>query len=131
MAVLGRDDILGARLKRETMKVPEWGGSVILQEMSGMDREAFEEAVVSTNGTDPALNKGNLRGWLASFGIVDETGDRLFPDAASVEELGKTSGSALVRVCAKIQTMNGIGEEEVQELVEDFGESPDSDSGTD
>ena len=128
---LGRDDILGSRLKRETMKVPEWGGTVIIQEMSGTDRELFEEAVVSMNGDDPVVNKGNLRAQLASFGIVDDAGNRLFTDADSVAELGKTSGSALVRVCGRIQTMNGIGDEEVQDLVEDFGEGPGSDSGTD
>lgn len=128
---LSRDQILGAGLKRETMEVPEWNGPINLQEMSGIDREAFEEAVVSTNGDDPAANKGNLRGWLASFGIVDDDGNRLFTDADSVAALGRTSATALVRVCARIQKMNGIGEEEVAELVEDFSEGPDSDSGTD
>ena len=44
---LSRDDILGARLKRETMDVPEWGGSVILQEMSGTDRRTFENWVAN------------------------------------------------------------------------------------
>ena len=130
MAVLGRDDILGAPLKSRILEVPEWGGSVRLQEMSGVDREAFEEAVVSTNGTDPVVNRGNLRGWLASFSIVDEGGDRLFSDVEAIAALGKTSGAALVLVCAEIQEMNGLGDKEVGELVEDFSDGPSSDSTT-
>ena len=131
MAVLGRDDILGVPLKRRTLEVPEWGGSVILQEMSGVDREAFEEAVISTNGTDPVVNRGNLRAWLASFSLIDEAGNRLFGDAEAVAALGKTSSVALTLVCDEIAEMNGLGDEEVKELVEDFGDGPSSGSTTD
>lgn len=127
---LSREDILGAPLKRRTLEVPEWGGKVILQEMTGTEREAFEEAVISTNGTDPAANKGNIRGWMASFSLVDNDGNRLFAGAEGAAALGKTSGSALVMVCAEIQEMNAIGDEEVEELTEDFVEGPSDDSAT-
>ena len=131
MSVLGRDDILGADdLERRTIEVPEWGGSVIAQEMTGAIREEFEAAVVSANSTDPAANTDNLRAWLVSFTLIDEDGKRLF-SASDVEALGAKSGKALVRVCAVVQEMNGIGAEEVEELAEDFGAGPSDASTTD
>ena len=130
MTVLGRDAILGAPLKSRTIDIPEWGGSVRIKEMTAIEREAFEEAIISTNGTNPALNKGNIRGWMASFSLVDEDGNRLFSSADDVAALGKTSGTALTLVCSEIQEMNAIGEKEVEELAEDFVGDPGSDSTT-
>ena len=131
MSVLGRADMLGADdLERRTIEVPEWGGSVIAQEMTGLIREEFEVAVVSTNGTDPVKNTENLRAWLLALTLIDEDGGRLF-SASDVDALGAKSGKALVRVCAVVQEMNGLGADEMEELTEDFGGGPSGSSSTD
>ena len=129
---LSRDDILGADdLERRTIKVPEWGGSVIAQEMTGLIREEFEGAVVSLNGTDPLKNTENVRAQLLVFTLIDEDGNRLFSGADDVEALGAKSGKALVRVCEVVQEMNGLGADEMEELTEDFGDGPSDTSTTD
>ena len=128
--ILGLDEILGSPLKLRTIEVPEWGGSIILREMSGRDREAFEEAVISMNGSDPQASKGNLRAWLISLAMVDEEGNRMFADGKDVAALGDTSSTALIDICEEIKEMNGIGDQEVDELVKDFGDGPSSDSTT-
>ena len=130
MRTLGRDDILGADdLERRTIEVPEWGGSVIAQEMTALIREEFEAAVVSMHGTDPVANRENVRAQLVVFTLIDDDGSRLF-SAGDVEALGGKSGKALVRICEVVQEMNGLGAEEVEELAEDFGGDPSDDSTT-
>ena len=129
--ILGRDDILGADdLSTRRVACPEWGGTVIVREMTGTQREAFEQAVVSTNGDDTSANTTNLRAWLASFTMVDEAGELLF-SADDVRALGDKSATALIRVCNEAQNLNGIGADEVEELVEDFGDGPSGSSSTD
>ena len=125
---LTRDQILKAPVERRVVEA--WGGSVILQEMTGREREEFEADVVATNSDDRQANEGNLRAWMASFAIVDEAGDRMFSDAEGITALGNTSSSSLIKVCAEIQKMNGIGEQEVEDLTEDFGKGPSSGSTT-
>ena len=42
--VLSKEQILQADdLKTETVEVPEWGGDVLLRELRGRERDAFEE----------------------------------------------------------------------------------------
>ena len=131
MAVLGRDDILGADdLETRRVECPKWGGTVRLQEMTAAIYEEFEEHVVTMNTDNPEVNKGNLRGWLVFFSVVDDDGNRVFSDVADVKKLAEKSATEMLKVCAEIQEMNGIGEKEVEELVEDFGESPRADSAT-
>ena len=131
MSVLGRDDILGADdLKQRRVECPEWGGTVIVREMTGTQREAFEQAVVSTNDGDARANTTNLRAWLASYTMVDEAGELLF-SADDVRALGDKSAGALIRVCNEAQNLNGIGADEVEELIEDFGDGPSGSSSTD
>ena len=44
MARLSRDQILEADdLKTEEIEVPEWNGSVVVRELRGRERDAFEE----------------------------------------------------------------------------------------
>ena len=52
MKALTRDEILGADdLKTESVKVPEWGGTVLVRELTGAERDEWEASVVKTNGT--------------------------------------------------------------------------------
>ena len=132
MTVLGRDDILGADdLETRRVECPKRGGTVLLQEMTAATYEEFEENVVTTNTDNPEVNKGNLRGWLVFFSVVDEDGARVFSDVADVKKLAEKSATEMVKVCAEIQEMNGISKKEVEELVEDFPEGPRTDSDTD
>ena len=104
--ILAHDD-----LKRETVDVPEWGGSVIVQTMTGADRDAFEASIVS--GGKPDMR--NMRAKLAAACIVNEAGERLF-SVVDVEALGAKSAGALERIVRVAQRLNRLGDAQLEEL---------------
>lgn len=119
MKTLTRDDILSAEdLKSERVKVPEWGGEVIVREMTGTERDAWETSVVSTVGNQVKINAVNMRAKLAAVSMVDEKSKRLFSDK-DVVALGKKSSAALDRVVDVAKRLSRIGEDELDKLGKD------------
>lgn len=110
--MLTRDEILDAEdLKRETVDVPEWGGEVTVQEMSGAQRDAYEVHITSTpEDTRPTV----VRARLAAFSIVDEEGELIFT-IDDITKLAKKSAKALDRVFTVAASMSMLGEKEVQD----------------
>lgn len=109
---LDRDAILQADdLPRTRVDVQEWGGSVNVRVMTGAERDAFE-AQVAGGGH---VNLDNIRARLVALTLVDDDGKRLFSDT-DVTQLGNKSAAALDRVFSVAQKVNGLTEQDVQEL---------------
>ncbi len=107
---LNKDQILEANdLQSETVDVPEWHGSVRVRTMTGADRDAFEASMITTlvDGTRKP-NMTNMRAKLVALTVVDESGALVF-DVADVDRLSLKSASALERVFAAAQRINGLG----------------------
>ena len=106
---LSRDQILGADdLGLVEVEVPEWGGSVKLRVMRGVERDAFEVRMVSED-------RVNVRARLAALSIVDDAGARLFEDG-DIEALGQKNAKALNRVFERAMALNGFTEADVETL---------------
>jgi hypothetical protein len=45
--MLSKDAILSIKPKIQKLAIPEWGGEVYIRALSGADRDAFEECIVS------------------------------------------------------------------------------------
>lgn len=156
MQLLTKDQILSARsrLKTQVVDVPEWGGSVIVCELTGSMRDAFEGAMVQgrVNGSTQ-LNMTNVRARLAAFSIVNpddfieetyapdnipdqaryllkdsKTPRRMFTDA-EIADLGQLSAAALSRVADVAQKLSGIGQSDIQELAGDLKNDQSANSG--
>jgi hypothetical protein len=128
--ILGRSDILEAvDLQREIVDVPEWGGSVYVQGMSGTSRDSFERSMVEIRGKESTVNWKNLRAKLVARCIVDSEGVRIFHDL-DIEELGNKSAAALQRVFLVAQRLSGMADDEVEELTESLKDAPSEDSGS-
>lgn len=158
MQLLTKDQILSARsrLKTQVVDVPEWSGSVIVCELTGSMRDAFEGAMVQgrVNGSTQ-LNMTNVRARLAAFSIVNpddferestvsddgvlsfssvyrikdgKTPRRMFTDA-EIAELGQLSAAALSRVADVAQKLSGIGQSDIQELAGDLKNDQSANSG--
>lgn len=113
---LSRDDILGADdLPMEEVEVPEWGGSVFVRSMTGAERDQFETDLISNNTDDKSVNLKNMRARLVALCAVDDAGERLF-SSQDATELGSKSAAALDRVFSRAQTLNGLGNADVEEL---------------
>jgi hypothetical protein len=100
MATLTKEQILKADdLKTETVEVPEWGGPVNIRTLTGAERDAFEQTMVN-----------------------------LIFDDNDVIELGKKSGSALDRVFAVAQKLNGFGDKDIEDLGKNLSKGQSGDS---
>jgi hypothetical protein len=128
--LLTKDAILSANdLVTEDVEVPEWGGTVRVRAISGAERDAFEQAIVTRKGKNVTTNLANIRAKMVALCVVDENGQRLFGDK-DVLLLGTKSAAALDRVFTVAQQLAGLTDKDVDELAENLepGQSDDSTS---
>lgn len=113
MTILSKDQILQSEdRKTKTIEVPEWGGEVIIKEMSAFDRDEFESSLAGKNG---GQNLKNWRAKLAAVSIVDEKGSLLF-SKDEILKLSKKSSKALNRIADAAIELNQMGDDTVEEL---------------
>lgn len=116
---LSRDQILAVDdLKTVPVDVPEWGGTVYVRMMTGVERDLWEAMTVDENGDalPPQRKLANLRGRLVVTTASDAAGERLFEDT-DAELVGKKSAAALDRVFAASSRLNRIFEADIEELL--------------
>lgn len=119
MKALTRDAILSAEdLKRESVEVPEWGGTVIVQELTGQDRDEWESSIVTIRGSETKIDGRNLRAKLVSLCVVDEDGERLFTQK-DVDVLGRKSAAALDRIVDTSKKLSSLSESDLETLGND------------
>jgi hypothetical protein len=112
MIILTRDAILAAKdVKKELVKVPEWGGEIYISLMTGESRDAWEQSLVATKGT----NLANIRARLVAFTAVGEDDKRIFSNE-DADLLGQKSATALERCVKVAQKLNRLTEEELESL---------------
>lgn len=128
--ILTREQILDAQdIQTEVVEVPEWGGSVKVQGMTGRDRDAFEAEIIERKGKDFSVNMRNIRAKLVSLSLVNGDGKRIFYEK-DVAALGKKSALALDRVFTVAQELSGISTEDVEELAKNLESVPSDASGS-
>lgn len=100
--VLTAADILAAQdRKRDLVEVPEWGGSVYVQEISAADAERLSEEKVGMVA-------------FCAMCMVDKDGSPLFTDD-QVADLSEKSTKAFRRVMAAVTALNGFVDTEEDE----------------
>lgn len=125
--ILTRDEILAADdLKTEIVPVPEWGGSVKVRTLMGVQRDRFEASIVKGK----VVSMENLRAKLVAESAVNEKGKQLFT-TKDVEALGKKSARALDKVFAVAQRLSGLTPADVDELAKNLPKGQDEDSVSD
>ena len=121
--MLNKDQILKADdLKTSIVDVPEWGGKVKIKQMTGSERDAFEQATYRKNGKDYEVNMKDMRARLCASCIIDDKGVRIFDDA-DIVELSKKSAIVLDRLFAACQELNSISQKDVEELGKELGQT--------
>lgn len=103
--MLSRDEILSkTKLRRETVNVPEWGGDVLVGEMSGASRDSWEQSLQERD------NKGriiNPRAKLVVATVIDENGNKLFNDS-DIDAVGRLSNTSLMAICDVAYRVNKL-----------------------
>lgn len=123
-AILQANDI-----QREEVDVPEWGGTVLVQGLSGRERDDLEASMIKGKGKNASVNLENLRAKVVARTVVDEDGKRIFEDQ-DIPALTQKSAAALNRVYEVAQRLSGITQEDVDELTKNSGTAQSEGSGS-
>lgn len=125
---LSADEILALDDKaHEDVYVPEWDSHVRIQVMGGFSRDAWEMEVYRQN---EAGGFENIRATLvARCAVHPDNGKRIFSEK-QVKALGEKSGRALDRLFEVAQRLNGITDEDVEELEKNSATDQSDDSGS-
>lgn len=116
--ILRKDDIL-----TEEVDVPEWGGTLLVRGMTGRQRDQWEASMQKRQGKRFVMDVADIRAKLVAFCVVGDDGQRIFTDA-DVDDLSAKSAAALDRIYTVAAKLSGVTDEDVEELVGNFGETP-------
>jgi hypothetical protein len=121
---LGRDAILAAKsLRTEEVDVPEWGGTVLVRELSGRERDEWEASLAVQRGKQMVPDVANIRAKLAARTIVGDDGEPVFTQQ-DVAALGELSAAALDRVFDVASRLSGLNPEDAEAMVKNSGAAP-------
>jgi hypothetical protein len=128
--LLGREEILAKHtLITETVNVPEWKGRVRVRELTGLERDTYEAALIKMQkGQAHELTMDNARARLVALASIDQNGARLFT-IDDVESLGNLSAAALSRVFDVAARLSKITDADLEELAGNLPGAPSADSG--
>lgn len=129
--LLTRDDILAAQdLTYEVVDVPEWGGAVRVQSLTGSARDTLEARFTDSRGTMDPAKAGDFRAAYVALCLVDEDGLFLFSEK-DIKALGQKSSRALQRVFDVAARLSAVRSEDLDGIVSDLKADPSDDTGSD
>lgn len=86
----------------------EWGCDLYARSMSIGERSDFEEAIRGKSGLEQVL------GWVV-FGVVDESGERVF-QLGDEEALKGKNAAVVLRLYEAVASVNGIEERDADDI---------------
>jgi hypothetical protein len=101
----------------EEVEVPEWGGSVRVRTMTGADRDAFENSMVTADAKgNRKAEMSNMRAKLCAMTLVDDAGNPMFATSKEgIDFLSGKSAAALDRIFKVAQRLNGLGVDAIED----------------
>jgi len=123
MTMAGIDAVDDIRF--EDVPVPEWGDNakVRIRTLPATELDAFQASLLVGSGKNQKISTANIRAKLASLAIVDHEGKPI-ATLRDVERLGKKSSAAMNRVYERVQKLNRMTDEDVEELAKNSGSVP-------
>jgi len=110
MSILSAADIAAVQdLKRETLPAPEWGGELLLQELTGRQREQLLAWLRNLPDDDPSAVTHGYRERVLAMSLINEDGTPLFVDLEEgIAVLGAKSNPMLVRAADAALTLSSL-----------------------
>lgn len=128
--VLTRADMLdNAQRPMEQVELPELGGVVWVQGLTGSERDRYEQSVMKMRGGQLIPNLTNARAKLIAVSLVDENGKVLFAED-ELEEIGRLPARTTQRVWNKACELSGLSDTDVDELEGNLGAALDGGSSS-
>ena len=107
--ILGKDAIFGITdLEYTELDVPEWGGTIRLQSLTGADANAIGAMSQKDVFTSDALVR------LVIMSVVDAEGNKVFTDD-NRDELNKRNAQVLIRIGQAALKLNGLSKEAIED----------------
>lgn len=126
-----RDMILAASdLERREVFIPEWGVTLYVRTLTGLERDEFEASLLRGKGPYAHTDLRGMRARLAIATCVDENGVPVFT-VEDAEALGRKSARALSRIFDVAAELNGLSKDDVEDMVGNSAPGPSGDSPSD
>jgi hypothetical protein len=123
--MLSRDDILKAEdITYDEVDVPEWGGTVRLRGLTGLERDTWEASNRLLKGSEYVPNPRGAKARLLVRAIVDAEGARLFRDQ-DAGALGARSAAVLERLFDRAAELSGLTDDAVGSAEGNSEDTPD------
>ena len=135
MTLLNFDDIVASQDKEyEDVDVPEWGGTVRIATMSGEDRDRWELSMMQADDSSERGFKLNFDAYsrvrLVAMCLVDDNFNRIFVTKEQIERLSQKSGKVMDLLYDVAQRVNGITDEDIDDLEKNSVSAQNGDSGS-
>lgn len=134
MTLLNFDDIVDSQDKEyQDVDVPEWGGTVRIATMSGEDRDRWELSMMQADDSSERGFKLNFDAYsrvrLVAMCLVDDNFNRIFVTKEQIERLSQKSGKVMDLLYDVAQRVNGITDEDIDDLEKNSVSAQNGDSG--
>jgi len=131
MANLTREAILAAEDRTfGEVDCPEWGGTVKIRSITGLQRDAYEQSLIEQRGNDRQMNLRHARAKLIVMCAVGDDGRPLFT-AEDLRALSAKNAKPLDRLFDACRDIAGLTDDDVKKITEDFGETQGDESTSD
>ena len=110
-------------VKRKTVAIdlPEIDASFTLREMSGTERDRFEDGTFSEVDGKRVVNTVYLRARLVALCLIDEAGARLYADNEIEQLSDAVPASVLHKLFDAAQKLNGLDQTAVESAAKNSG----------
>lgn len=110
--ILTRDQIAKIDdLRKESVDVPEWGGSVLVRELNGRERDMLETTMLAGGA---GRNVDNVRARVVAMTVVDEAGKQVFT-LKDIEMLGQKSARAVGRIYSAAMRLSTMEPKDIED----------------
>ena len=109
---LSKEEIANSNeLKEVVVEVPEWGGHILIRELSGLERDHYESGAIDlTTGQADQEKMREMKARLVWLSIIDpKTKRRMFDSEKDfIQYVARFKANALGRIAGKCFVLNGL-----------------------
>lgn len=113
MSHIGKDILKRNTLKTKVIEVPEWGGTILIRELTGKEKIPIDQGAIEISQARQkgALSADTVARWQAQAvvsGWINEDGSLVLQPSDIDELLAKKEGSVIERIAVAVRVLTGM-----------------------
>lgn len=116
MALITKEQLLGAKPPEEEVQIQELGGSVWVRGLTAAERDEWEKSWFEKQGNKSVLVQKNLRGGLVARCLIEGKGGKRMCTDADAVALGEAWSVVIDRTYAVCARLSGVTQRDEDEL---------------